>query len=241
MSSCDYAHSDGAYVLGALSPHERQDFERHLAGCADCARSVRELAGLPGLLARVDPALLEPREAAAPVPETLLPRLVAEVRRDRRRRTRRAALLSAAAAAAVVALASWGVTQLAGPGDREADQAAGQQAPPTDSEEGPEGRAMAPLRATPVRASVALESVDWGTKVLLTCSYPEWDDSWRPRSLEYALVVRTDDGRTQQIATWTALVGRTMQLTAATAARDEEIAWVEMRAVDGTPVLRLRS
>ena len=54
--SCDFAHQDGAYVLGALSSSERMAFEHHLATCPECARAVRRLAGLPGLLARTVPA-----------------------------------------------------------------------------------------------------------------------------------------------------------------------------------------
>ena len=56
---------DAAYVLGALSPAERREFEEHLAGCPACQAAVSELAGMPGLLAQVPPedaALL----AAAP-------------------------------------------------------------------------------------------------------------------------------------------------------------------------------
>src|SRR3954465_4019350 len=86
MSACEYAELDGSYVLGGLSPAERQAYERHLATCESCARSVRELAGLPGLLARVDPVILEPAPAVEPVPATLLPSLVREVGRVRRRR-----------------------------------------------------------------------------------------------------------------------------------------------------------
>ena len=74
--TCELADRDGSYVLGALSTTERRAFERHLEGCAECARSVRELAGLPGLLARVDPAVLEDPDEVEPVPETLLPALV---------------------------------------------------------------------------------------------------------------------------------------------------------------------
>lgn len=51
----DYADRDAAYVLGALSSTERQDFERHLHSCPRCTEAVSELAGMPGLLARVDP------------------------------------------------------------------------------------------------------------------------------------------------------------------------------------------
>ncbi len=51
----DFADWDAAYVLGALSSAERRDFERHLHSCPRCTEAVSELAGIPGLLARVDP------------------------------------------------------------------------------------------------------------------------------------------------------------------------------------------
>ena len=50
-----YGSWDAAYVLGALSPAERREFEEHLAGCPGCQAAVSELAGLPGLLAQVSP------------------------------------------------------------------------------------------------------------------------------------------------------------------------------------------
>ena len=107
--TCEHAHLDGAYVLGALSPSERLDFERHLAGCAECSRSVRELAGLPGLLAQVDVGDLEPA-AVPPLPPTLLPSLVREVRGSQRRRSVLVAAVAASVAAvAVGALAVGGV------------------------------------------------------------------------------------------------------------------------------------
>ena len=99
--SCGFAHFDGSYVLGALSAADRRDFEDHLETCEDCSHRVRDLAGLPGLLARAgvgvweDASLDEP----VPVPDTLLPSLL-----DTMRRRRRGQLLSAVAgvAAAVV-------------------------------------------------------------------------------------------------------------------------------------------
>ncbi len=109
MSSCKYAALDGSYVLGALSPTERQAYEKHLATCESCARSVRELAGLPGLLSRVDPVVLEPPPAMEPVLETLLPSLVREVRRSRRRRLYATVGMGAAAAVAVGAVAVQGL------------------------------------------------------------------------------------------------------------------------------------
>jgi hypothetical protein len=41
-------------VLGALSPSEREDYERHLAICAECRQEVADLADLPMLLGRLD-------------------------------------------------------------------------------------------------------------------------------------------------------------------------------------------
>ena len=81
------AHQDASYVLGALSPAERSEYQSHLADCEECTRSVRMLAGLPGLLARVSADVLDVPRPDEPVPGTLLPALVDEVHRRERRRT----------------------------------------------------------------------------------------------------------------------------------------------------------
>ncbi|WP_199547534.1 anti-sigma factor domain-containing protein [Streptomyces sp. N35] len=44
MSTADLHTSTGAYVLHALAPAERTEFERHLAACGACAQEVAELA-----------------------------------------------------------------------------------------------------------------------------------------------------------------------------------------------------
>jgi len=44
------------YVLGALGPFERQQFEAHLADCAQCAAEVRSLMPLIEALAQTTPA-----------------------------------------------------------------------------------------------------------------------------------------------------------------------------------------
>jgi hypothetical protein len=51
--------------------------------------------------------------------------------------------------------------------------------------------------------------------------------------------VHTRNGASEQVATWRALPGRTMRLTAATAAGRSDLAWVEVRTADGRPVLKL--
>ena len=46
----------GVYVLGAVEPVERAATESHLAGCPACRDELVQLAGLPGLLARLGDA-----------------------------------------------------------------------------------------------------------------------------------------------------------------------------------------
>ena len=43
-----FAEWDSAYVLGALSPSDRREFEEHLEICDLCARAVAELSPCPG-------------------------------------------------------------------------------------------------------------------------------------------------------------------------------------------------
>src|SRR5674476_1672482 len=44
MTTDEFTLYDAAYVLGALSPADRREFEDHLKGCAACASSPTELA-----------------------------------------------------------------------------------------------------------------------------------------------------------------------------------------------------
>jgi hypothetical protein len=230
--TCRYAHHDGSYVLGALSSAERQEFEQHLAGCPECAQSVRELAGLPGLLARVDAGVLVTPPAEEPVPDTLLPRLVREVRRTQRRRAFVGVGVAAAAAVTVaagsVAVFNGNQAPVAGPQPHVSVTVAG-------------GRPMVPVGQDVMTASVAFASVPWGTRLDLTCSYQPVGEYGNPIPSTYTLVVRTRDGRTQQVATWHSLPGKTMRLSAATEARRADITSLEVRTASGQRVLQLRT
>jgi hypothetical protein len=235
MSACDYAELDGSYVLGGLSPAERQDYERHLATCEDCARSVRELAGLPGLLARVDPVILEPAPAAEPVPATLLPSLVREVGRSRRRRLFATVGVAAASVAAVVAMA---LTTLGGG----TPPVAGPPSSPSPNQAAPVGMSMIPVGEVPVTASLAFTPVGWGTKLDLTCTYRPEDFGYQlPKAATYVLYVVNRDGSSERVGTWRALDGKTMHFSAGTADKVGDIATVEVRTQSGKPVLRLQS
>jgi hypothetical protein len=215
--SCGFAHDDGAYVLGALSPTERVAFKQHLAGCEECTRSVAALAGLPGLLGRVDAAVLE-EPPADELPPSLLPALLREVR-GRRRRT--LTTLGLAAAAAVVAAAvPIGLGQL---GDEPARSL------PMDT-----------VGDVPVHATVSLEEVTWGTRLGLTCTYDPTSVAYDlPPEADYELFVTTRSGRVEQVGSWRSVSGREMEIMAATALTPEELASVEVRTVDGRVVLQL--
>ena len=223
--SCPFGHDDAAYVLGALSPAERLEFERHLSGCAECTRAVREVAGLPGLLSRVDPDVLTVLHADEPVPDTVLPALLGAVRRSRRRRLL-AAAGTAAAAAAVVAGGVVSQLPLGGAADPEGTDAS------------VAVLAMDPVGDAPVAADLAMEDVTWGTRLELTCTYDTASVDYElPPTVDYVLVVRTDDGHSERVGSWRSVDGRTMRLTAGTAAVRDEISSVEVRTPDGRVVL----
>ena len=99
----------GVYVLGAIDPAERGLVEAHLATCQDCRDELAGLAGLPALLARLDPDEISRISADDPVrvmtderPPAELVGTVLDLAKARRRRERWR-YLSAAAAAVVIA------------------------------------------------------------------------------------------------------------------------------------------
>lgn len=234
--TCRFAHDDGAYVLGALSPAERADFEDHLGGCPDCSRGVQELAGLPGLLARVSPELLDEPPADQPVPDTLLPRLVGEVRRGQRRRMLLVA--GGAAAATLVVVGGWlAVAGVLG----EDDEPSVAVAPPSATATPPASQEMTPVGQDSTEGEVALTQVLWGTRLDLTCSYEAAEEYHGETQPKYAMFVSTRAGRWERVATWKGLPGKTMKLAAATATDRGDIASVEVRTAAGRTVLRLTS
>jgi hypothetical protein len=103
----------GVYVLGAIDPAERALVDAHLLTCQDCRDELAGLAGLPALLARVNPDEISricaddtvrtaTRTATDDRPPAELIGTVLDLAEARRRRSR---WRFAAAAAAVVAIA----------------------------------------------------------------------------------------------------------------------------------------
>jgi hypothetical protein len=249
MTTCGHDHEDGAYVLGALSPEDRVAFERHLPGCPECAQSVREMAGLPGLLARVPVEILDPDKLPMPVPETLLPALVRRVRRTQRRRTWITGGL--VAAAATIAIGAVVVATL-GTGDAKTPPSAAPTVsstvtatvtPTTEPTTAPTTTApvlMTPVGLEPISGWLSLTQVGWGTRLDLECSYASQIEGYSgPSWSTYTMYVRTTDGRTERVASWKAVPGKTMKLSAATASDVDEITNVQVRTAAGKTVLEL--
>jgi hypothetical protein len=225
--TCSYSTWDGAYVLGSLSTSDRRDFESHLPGCDTCSRAVRDLAGMPGLLGRLEPEIFDEGDPE-PVPDTLLPRLLDTMHRGQRRRTWLTAGLAAAAAVVVTAGGAL-VVEHRDSGTPEATPTSSASAPAPSTTV-----AMIPVGRNPMTASVAFTTVGWGTKLDVTCTYPIVRGAYDGGA--YALVVHTKDGRTQRVATWNGLPGRTMQLTAPTATPQSDIRSVVVTRLNGSPV-----
>jgi hypothetical protein len=229
--TCTFAHDDAAYVLGALSGVERLSFEKHLSGCADCSRALRELAGLPGLLGRVEVGIVQQPPRTEPLPDTLLPALMRQVSWSRRRRTLAAVGLAAAVAMGIAPVV---VSQIGG-----GDGSASEVSPPSATPSGLAPLLMSPVGDVPVQASVTLQQVTWGTRLGLTCTYDRDSVEYElPPAVDYTVFVLTRDGRAERVGSWRSVTGRTMRLSAATAAARAEIASVEVRTPDGRVVLR---
>jgi len=140
--SDQYADWDGAYLLGALSPAERSEYEEHLRTCRSCAAALAEISGLPSLLSRLPADDAAPLLApAGPPPASVLSPFPPR----RRARLRRIAVALAATVGLLAAVFVGGLVL--------------------------RPVALTPVASSPLTARVALTSTRWGTQVDLTCTY----------------------------------------------------------------------
>ena len=168
-----YREWAAAYVLGALEPGERAEFETHLAICGECRDEVTAFAPIPGLLARVDPGEV----GETPLPEHLVvaatDEAVSEIRDLRRSRR----LWRLTAAAAVVALVLVGGTLAARGGD------------------GPVGTTYAVSSEVGVTGEMVLVPVGEDSAVAVTLD-------GLPERAAYTLWAVRSDGATVEVFTW---------------------------------------
>ncbi|SHG80506.1 Putative zinc-finger [Jatrophihabitans endophyticus] len=229
----EFHHHDGAYVLGALDDADRDAFEAHLPGCAECRGRVAEARAAMLLLAAAGPrgeaagavgdspdALPDTLLPDTLLPDTLLPGLLRRAEHERRRRRVVAAgtgVLAGLAAAclAVLAIVFWPS------GDRQQDRPD----PP---------RAFVAVRPNPVEASAQLVGRRWGTQIDLRCRYKR---DLQPGTT-YRLVVVDVDRRRFDAGGWTLGEGTTDFVGGTEVPRDR-IAAVQVTLADGRPILQL--
>lgn len=212
---------DAAYVLDALTPEEKAEYEQFLAAAPADTSGLTELADTAALLDLLSPeealALLdEPSEsseappAAEPAPALLLPTLAAAAER-RRARSRRAVIASVLASAAAFLLIGGiiGYNSIT-------------TSPPT----GVSLQAMAPGQREGVTASLAVTGEEWGTRLDWECRYTK---DWASNVSSYDLVVTSTDGAESTVASWRPAGDQASGLAAATDIPASEIRSVEIR------------
>jgi hypothetical protein len=236
-----FAQWDAAYVLGALSPADRREFEEHLASCPQCQTAVSELAAIPGLLAQVSPAdaamlsmavdneighgepaaaddaeaeLIEPGP-----PASLLPKMIKKARSRQRRMVAAVAGIAAAVLLVIggVAIAT-GLLPL--------------------RPESPERVAFSPVVPSGITAVADVIPGKDGTQIKVECVYAEVNDP-RPGGGHdtYSVFVVDRGGNASEIKEWPATPNKQMRPSGTTPLKPSEIADLEIRETDTNEVL----
>lgn len=241
--TCPKLVESGVYVLGALPPGQRLDYERHLTTCAECRAEVGDLAVLPGLLGRLDEASVAMFAGSTePAPDNVVPIVLGRIRRQRR--NRRLGTLAGAVAAACLAVL--GVVLLPGPGG--GPVVTGPQ--PTPSATLPISpspvavtHAMAPVGGEKrLTADVSLTPIAGGTRIDVVCRYtgtlpPEYHGT-EPGFALYAIPVK--HGPAQLISSWRAWPGDEVKAPGMSWWQMSGISRLELRAEDGTVLMQYK-
>jgi hypothetical protein len=190
----DARTSLGVYVLGAIDPAERGLVDAHVATCRDCRDELAGLAGLPALLARVNPDEVSRIRADDTVrtvtddqPPAELLGTVRSLAEARRRRNRWRFLASAAAVVVIAAGLFGGLRSMGSTTVVHGPSAVG--SAPWES-------AQATGKPTGVTASIRYSEQLWGDAFAV-----EVDGI--PIGTTCALLVVHPDGTKTQVAAWT--------------------------------------
>ena len=190
----DARPSLGVYVLGAIDPAERSLVDAHLTTCRDCRDELAGLAGLPALLARVNPDEVSRIRADDTVrtvtddrPPGELIGTVLDLAAARRRRTRWRFLATAAAVVAIAGglfggLSSMGTTRTV--------------VVPVSAGQGSWETVQATSTLTAATASIAYSQQLWGNAFQVLVDHI-------PVGTTCQLWVVHPDGTRTQVAAWT--------------------------------------
>jgi hypothetical protein len=261
---------DAAYVLGALDAGERRAFEEHLVTCSRCRQAIDELRGLPNLLGTVpESAYLDVPESAyldvpqsayldglapsaGPVPDSLLPRLLAAAADTdgapqdsvSSAETAPAGELDAAPPPRRLTVVGgrrrrrWIVSSLAAAAAVVALVATASIAYHNGSTAHPPNQhavAMTQLIPGPVQATAKVTATSGGSTVWLWCKYEAESYS----AGDYGLVVHSSDNQSQRLATWPGVPGQTMVLQAPTTWNRAQITSVQVIGPSGRALLTM--
>ena len=223
---CPQTVDAGAYVLGALSPTERAQYERHLVTCAACRNEVADLAVLPGLLGRLDAATAASLSEPAVAPPELLNSVLraAGAERGRTVRRRRWQLAGVGLAAACLALVvGIGVSVIGDQPHRAAKPVVAQ---------------MQPVRAgEPLVALLGYAPSNGGTDIRMLCLYAQssqYDDAWTVRLVVYP----RGGGNPVDVKSWPVRPGQdAAPFDAHTALAPGDIDRIELVRLDGERLL----
>jgi hypothetical protein len=244
-----FAQWDAAYMLGALSPADRREYEEHLAGCPTCQAAVSELAAIPGLLAQVSPAdaamlsmavdnktghgetatateaelmeatATETELIEAGPPTSLLPKMI------KKARTRRRKMLAAVAGIAAAAVLVIGGVVV------------GTGLIPLRPES-PQRVAFSQVVPSAITANADVIPGREGTQINVECVYAEENDP-RPGGghNEYSIFVVDRFGHSEAIKEWPATPNKLMRPSGMTPLHLSQIADLEIRQSDTNEVL----
>ena len=226
MTTCRFAFDDGVYILGALAPGDRAEYERHLPTCSSCRHSVARLAVLPGLLGRLD---RERALADVKVPASVLPRvLLAAATRQRADGVRRRWFAAAAAAVAASMAVVVGITVHVADTRVVGSPPVTSSAPVTTTAPPVIMTSMRSATGTqlPVSAEGGLVPIMGGTRVEMKCRYVESDQGhvWTVRLMVFP---RNGTGM-EQIGSWVARDGQELSVTGVTHFTPAQIERVEL-------------
>jgi hypothetical protein len=224
-----FTYDAGPYVLGALPPEDRRDFEEHLATCRHCRAEVQEFAGLPGLLSRLPagelPAVLQ-GSPEPPPPVSVLPALLTEAGVERTSRRRRSVIVGIAAAL-VVAAGSAGVTE------------AIVNAPTAAVAQPQAAQFQSNVDGLPASASAVVTDVPGGTRIVMSCQYtgPLSDDGKAPQTYNLRYVPK-GGGAPHWMGSWPVLSADSYRLDMVVPVSRDQISKFEV-TWNGKPLLTL--
>jgi anti-sigma factor RsiW len=206
------------YVMGALTPQERDVVEAHLATCPECVAELDQLTNLPLFLDLVSGEEVAQMGSGTAVPDAgFVDRVVAAAVSERRHAKRRRWLASVAAAVVLIAGSSVGAVALSSTGSSNTAHAAVfDKTDPT----------------TGAWARIAVQQKGWGASLDLTLTGV-------PAGEHCRLVAVGRDGTTDVAAAWEVTYRGSVRLTGATALTLSSTSAYDIVTFDGRRLLHV--